>query len=114
MFLPGSASVPGWWSRATITQVDLPAGQASGLRLVQEILEGVEDIQFTRLTSHGRGPQPASRGHVNAYEAYEARTGMGRPGAGRQPAGPGAAERGDGRGRLAGTPQCGPVTGPGA
>src|SRR5213079_2596427 len=28
-----------------ITQVDLPVGQASGLRLVQDILEGVEDIQ---------------------------------------------------------------------
>jgi phosphate starvation-inducible PhoH-like protein len=34
-----------------VTQVDLPSGTRSGLRLVQDILEGVEDIHFSRLTS---------------------------------------------------------------
>jgi phosphate starvation-inducible PhoH-like protein len=34
-----------------ITQVDLPGGTMSGLRVVQEILEGVEDVHFARLTS---------------------------------------------------------------
>jgi phosphate starvation-inducible PhoH-like protein len=34
-----------------VTQVDLPSGTRSGLRVVQEILEGVEDIHFARLTS---------------------------------------------------------------
>ncbi|NEE24290.1 PhoH family protein, partial [Streptomyces sp. SID7982] len=34
-----------------ITQVDLPSGTKSGLRQVQEILEGVEDVHFSRLTS---------------------------------------------------------------
>jgi phosphate starvation-inducible protein PhoH and related proteins len=34
-----------------VTQVDLPGGTRSGLRVVQEILDGVEDIHFSRLTS---------------------------------------------------------------
>ncbi len=34
-----------------ITQVDLPGGTRSGLRVVQEILDGVEDVHFARLTS---------------------------------------------------------------
>jgi phosphate starvation-inducible protein PhoH and related proteins len=57
-----------------ITQVDLPVGQASGLRLVQEILEGVEDIQFIRLTSHDVVRHRLVGDIVNAYAAYEART----------------------------------------
>jgi phosphate starvation-inducible PhoH-like protein len=56
-----------------ITQVDLPVGQASGLRLVQEILEGVEDIQFIRLTSHDVVRHRLVGDIVNAYAAYEAR-----------------------------------------
>jgi phosphate starvation-inducible protein PhoH and related proteins len=34
-----------------VTQVDLPNGTESGLRVVQQILEGVDDIHFSRLTS---------------------------------------------------------------
>jgi phosphate starvation-inducible PhoH-like protein len=34
-----------------VTQVDLPGGQLSGLRVVREILENVEDIHFSTLTS---------------------------------------------------------------
>jgi phosphate starvation-inducible protein PhoH and related proteins len=34
-----------------ITQVDLPGGSQSGLRVVRDILEGVEDIHFAQLTS---------------------------------------------------------------
>jgi phosphate starvation-inducible PhoH-like protein len=33
------------------TQVDLPGGTASGLRVVQDILTGVDDVEFCRLTS---------------------------------------------------------------
>lgn len=33
------------------TQVDLPGGTRSGLAIVQEILAGVEDVHFSRLTS---------------------------------------------------------------
>lgn len=32
-----------------VTQVDLPTGSASGLRQVQRILDGIEDIHFARL-----------------------------------------------------------------
>jgi phosphate starvation-inducible protein PhoH and related proteins len=34
-----------------VTQVDLPSGQLSGLRVVQAILEGIDDISFRTLTS---------------------------------------------------------------
>ncbi|RIV35646.1 PhoH family protein [Micromonospora radicis] len=34
-----------------VTQVDLPGGTTSGLRVVQEILNGVEDVHFARLSS---------------------------------------------------------------
>lgn len=34
-----------------VTQVDLPNGTQSGLRIVREILEGVEDVAFPALTS---------------------------------------------------------------
>ncbi|MEZ0490897.1 PhoH family protein [Kineococcus sp. TBRC 1896] len=34
-----------------VTQVDLPSGTDSGLRVVQDILEGIEDVHFSRLTS---------------------------------------------------------------
>jgi phosphate starvation-inducible PhoH-like protein len=80
-----------------ITQVDLPTGQASGLRLVQDILEGVEDIQFSRLTSHDVVRHRLVGDIVNAYAAYEARTG-GMAGPVRDGSLRGrAGERGDGR-----------------
>jgi len=34
-----------------VTQVDLPSGTESGLRVVQDILEGIEDVHFSRLNS---------------------------------------------------------------
>jgi phosphate starvation-inducible PhoH-like protein len=34
-----------------VTQVDLPSGTHSGLRVVQEILEGINDVHFCRLSS---------------------------------------------------------------
>lgn len=34
-----------------VTQVDLPTGTASGLRVVRDILEGIEDVEFCELTS---------------------------------------------------------------
>ena len=34
-----------------VTQVDLPGGTLSGLRVVGEILNGIEDVHFERLTS---------------------------------------------------------------
>ncbi len=34
-----------------VTQIDLPAGSSSGLRVVEDILTGIEDVEFCRLTS---------------------------------------------------------------
>jgi phosphate starvation-inducible PhoH-like protein len=34
-----------------ITQIDLPSGTLSGLRIVREILDGIEDVNFSLLTS---------------------------------------------------------------
>jgi phosphate starvation-inducible PhoH-like protein len=57
-----------------VTQVDLSAGQPSGLKLVQEILDGVEDIHFSRLNSHDVVRHRLVSNIVDAYEAYDART----------------------------------------
>jgi phosphate starvation-inducible PhoH-like protein len=35
-----------------VTQVDLPSGTHSGLRIVQDILDGIDDVHFSRLSSH--------------------------------------------------------------
>src|SRR5207244_10001264 len=56
-----------------VTQVDLPSGQVSGLRLVQEILEGVDDVYFSRLTSHDVVRHKLVADIVDAYERYDAR-----------------------------------------
>ncbi len=60
-----------------ITQVDLPAGQLSGLRLVQEILDGVEDVYFSRLTSHDVVRHKLVGDIVDAYDRYDARRASG-------------------------------------
>jgi phosphate starvation-inducible protein PhoH and related proteins len=56
-----------------ITQVDLPSGQISGLRLVQDILDGVDDVYFSRLTSHDVVRHKLVADIVDAYERYDAR-----------------------------------------
>ena len=56
-----------------VTQVDLPAGTASGLRLVQDILDGVDDVYFSRLTSHDVVRHKLVADIVDAYERYDAR-----------------------------------------
>jgi phosphate starvation-inducible PhoH-like protein len=55
-----------------VTQVDLPAGQVSGLRVVQGILDGLEDIHFARLTSHDVVRHRLVGKIVDAYERYDA------------------------------------------
>src|SRR5258707_806537 len=56
-----------------VTQVDLPAGQVSGLRVVQDILDGVDDVYFSRLTSHDVVRHKLVADIVDAYERYDAR-----------------------------------------
>ncbi|MBM7056612.1 PhoH family protein [Streptomyces durocortorensis] len=59
-----------------VTQVDLPSGTKSGLRQVQEILEGVEDVHFSRLTSQDVVRHKLVGRIVDAYEKYDSRNGQ--------------------------------------
>lgn len=54
-----------------ITQVDLPTGQKSGLRLVRNILRGVEDIYFSELTSQDVVRHALVGRIVDAYDIFE-------------------------------------------
>jgi phosphate starvation-inducible protein PhoH and related proteins len=54
-----------------VTQVDLPNGTNSGLKVVQGILEGVQDLAFCRLTSHDVVRHKLVGRIVSAYENYE-------------------------------------------
>ncbi|HXW44145.1 MAG TPA: PhoH family protein [Streptosporangiaceae bacterium] len=70
-----------------VTQVDLPPGTVSGLRLVQEILHGLDDVYFSRLTSHDVVRHKLVADIVDAYERFDARQATAEPGrlqAGRQ------------------------------
>jgi phosphate starvation-inducible PhoH-like protein len=55
-----------------ITQVDLPNGTRSGLRVVEGILDEVEDISFNRLTSHDVVRHRLVGRIVAAYDEYDA------------------------------------------
>ncbi len=55
-----------------ITQVDLPHGTSSGLRVVTNILEGLDDVAFCRLTAHDVVRHKLVGRIVEAYEAYDA------------------------------------------
>ncbi|WP_017935626.1 PhoH family protein [Nocardioides sp. Iso805N] len=67
----------GFGSRIVVTgdvsQVDLPTGQRSGLRVVEEILSEVEDLSFNRLTSHDVVRHRLVGKIVAAYDDYDAR-----------------------------------------
>jgi phosphate starvation-inducible PhoH-like protein len=56
-----------------VTQVDLPDGQLSGLRVVQNILDGISDIHFARLTSTDVVRHKLVGKIVDAYELYDAK-----------------------------------------
>jgi phosphate starvation-inducible protein PhoH and related proteins len=55
-----------------VTQVDLPEGQVSGLRVVQDILDGIPDIHFSMLTSQDVVRHKLVGKIVDAYERYDA------------------------------------------
>ncbi|QMW67594.1 PhoH family protein [Mumia sp. ZJ1417] len=54
-----------------ITQIDLPGGTRSGLRVVREILDGVRDISFQMLTSADVVRHKLVGRIVAAYDEYE-------------------------------------------
>ena len=55
-----------------VTQVDLPGGTTSGLRVVNDILEGIDDVEFCRLTSNDVVRHKLVGRIVDAYERYDA------------------------------------------
>jgi phosphate starvation-inducible PhoH-like protein len=63
-----------------VSQVDLPTGQRSGLRVVEEILSEVEDLSFNRLTSHDVVRHRLVGKIVAAYDDYDARNEQQAPG----------------------------------
>lgn len=56
-----------------ISQVDLPAGTQSGLRVVQEILTGIDDVAFCHLTSADVVRHELVSHIIDAYERWDAR-----------------------------------------
>ena len=54
-----------------VTQVDLPTGTRSGLRMVQGILDGVDDIAFCQLTNHDVVRHRLVGRIVAAYDRFE-------------------------------------------
>jgi len=54
-----------------VTQVDLPSGTHSGLRVVEGILEGVRDVEFIRLTGQDVVRHKLVGRIVAAYEKYD-------------------------------------------
>ena len=55
-----------------ITQVDLPGGTTSGLRVVSDILDGLDDVTFVRLTSHDVVRHQLVGRIVEAYARFDA------------------------------------------
>ena len=66
----------GFGSRMVVTgdttQVDLPSGTASGLRVVQDILEDVDDVEFCRLDAQDVVRNRLVSRIVEAYAAFDA------------------------------------------
>ncbi|GLZ33983.1 hypothetical protein Lesp02_61710 [Lentzea sp. NBRC 105346] len=54
-----------------ITQIDLPGGQRSGLKIVKEILDGVDDVHFSVLTSQDVVRHRLVGDIVDAYEKWQ-------------------------------------------
>lgn len=55
-----------------VTQIDLPPGQRSGLTVVREVLEGLDDVHFSELTSQDVVRHRLVSDIVDAYARYDA------------------------------------------
>ena len=54
-----------------VTQIDLPNGTPSGLKVVQDILDGVEDVHFATLNSHDVVRHSLVGAIVDAYARWD-------------------------------------------
>jgi phosphate starvation-inducible PhoH-like protein len=55
-----------------VTQVDLPGGTVSGLKVVRDILDGVDDVHFSMLSSEDVVRHRLVGRIVDAYAQYDA------------------------------------------
>ena len=82
----------GFGSRMVITgdatQVDLPGGTQSGLRVIEDVLTGVDDVEFCRLTSSDVVRHRLVSDIIDAYARWDVAT------AGRERSGPRRDDRG--------------------
>ncbi len=60
-----------------VTQIDLPSGTKSGLKVVQDILETVEDLEFINLTSEDVVRHKLVSRIVEAYETWDKKSDIG-------------------------------------
>jgi phosphate starvation-inducible PhoH-like protein len=58
-----------------VTQVDLPGGHTSGLQIVRQILDGIEDVHFSELTSADVVRHRLVADIIDAYGRWDARDG---------------------------------------
>jgi phosphate starvation-inducible PhoH-like protein len=58
-----------------VTQVDLPNDQRSGLRVIGDILEGIEDIAFVNFGGEDVVRHKLVQRIVEAYDAYQQKKG---------------------------------------
>jgi phosphate starvation-inducible PhoH-like protein len=56
------------------TQVDLPGGTASGLRVIEDVLTGVDDVEFCRLTSSDVVRHRLVSDIIDAYARWDVAT----------------------------------------
>jgi phosphate starvation-inducible PhoH-like protein len=55
-----------------VTQIDLPNGAKSGLRIITDILQGIDDIAFMELTAEDVVRHRLIGDIVKAYEKFDA------------------------------------------
>jgi phosphate starvation-inducible PhoH-like protein len=59
-----------------VTQIDLPSGTPSGLKIVQEILEGVQDVHFAQLDANDVVRHALVGSIVEAYGRWDQQGGL--------------------------------------
>lgn len=59
-----------------VTQVDLPAGQTSGLRVIENVLQGINDVKFIHLEASDVVRHKLVGQIVAAYDKHEAQEGI--------------------------------------
>jgi phosphate starvation-inducible PhoH-like protein len=62
-----------------VTQVDLPGGTESGLKVVQRILDGVRDVSFNHLNAHDVVRHSLVTDIVQAYGRWDEAQGAAAP-----------------------------------